>query len=291
MPRGKGTVFFAISFGLHLVLLGALVWLSLIDETERLEGSVDGGEMVQVAMMDAPAAAEPDPPPPEPEPEPEPTPEPQPTEAPATATPRPTPTSTPAPTATPRPTATATPEPTATRTPRPTATPTPRPTATPTPESRGAIDPNRARELRGTPTPASRPDSSSSSSPSRTPNPSRTPTGGSSSNTPTEARSGSTTLKGLGLPDYYAREALNRLARNFNVPPDKEESVEAVLAFRISRNGTISRIRVTRSSGNSELDSLARRALETTSRFAPFPDDFDRPHADVEVTFSFRSGG
>ncbi len=288
MPRRKGSVFFVISFGLHLVLLGALVWLSLMEDTQRLEGSVDGGEIVQVAMLEAPAQPEPEPEPPAPEPTPEPTS--------APATPRPTPTATPAPTATPRPSPTATPRPTATATPQPTPSPTPRPTATrtprptptPTPESRGAIDPSRARELRGTPTPAS--PSRSSQSSSRTPAPDRTETGGSQSNRQTETTQGATTLKGLGLPDYYAREALNRLARNFRVPPEREENVEAVLAFRISRNGTISNIRVTRSSGKSELDGLARRALENTGRFAPFPDGFDRPHADVEVTFSFRSG-
>lgn len=230
-------------------------------------------------------------PPTPPEPEPEPTPPPaEPTAPPSTPRPTPVP-ATPAPTATPRPatpTATATPRPTATAAPTPRATPRPTATPAPTRTRAAALSPDAARELRPAPTPRS-PDRNPSNTPV-----SRTPSGGggpSSSNRQTETTRGATTLKGLGLPAYYAREALDRLARNFNVPPDRERDVEAVMAFRISRNGTISRIRVVRSSGDSSLDEMARRALETTRSFAPFPDDFDRPHADVEVTFSFRSGG
>jgi colicin import membrane protein len=102
-----------------------------------------------------------------------------------------------------------------------------------------------------------------------------------------EANEGPTSLKGMGLPDSYAREALNRVARYFIVPPDKEQSLTCMIGLTINRSGKLSNIRVSRSSGNQELDQIALDALNSTGNFPPFPDDFEKDSADVDISFSF----
>lgn len=95
-------------------------------------------------------------------------------------------------------------------------------------------------------------------------------------------------MKGTGLPEFYAVAALEKLAKYFNVPPDKQREVSAVLRCRIDASGRISNIAVVQSSGDSELDGFARTALERCQTFSPFPDSFDKPHVDVEISFTFR---
>ena len=312
----KGRAAIILSLVVHAIVFAALIVLPYLERDVRTLEEQSASSAMEIALL-SPEDEEEDETPPEldlPEPQrtatpgetlegyrlvdPTPTPTPRPT---ATPTPRstPRPTATPTPTPTPRPTATptptATPAPTATPSPTPRATPRPTPTATP---REVTLSPQRSRELRGTPTPASRTPSAA-----RTPSPARTPSGGggpvrspsgsaSGSSSSASSGSGSTshgsaTLRGSGLPDYYNRQALRNIARFFSIPEGERQDVTAVLTFRISRNGSVSRISVKESSGSSTLDGYARRALESVGRFAPFPDDFDRSHVDLEISFHF----
>lgn len=99
---------------------------------------------------------------------------------------------------------------------------------------------------------------------------------------------GGTTLKGSGLPEYYAQQALAVLSSNFRIPPEMANQARAVVGFRISRDGTLSNIRILTSSGDPERDKLALRAVEITRKLAPFPDDFEKAYVDAEAAFRFQ---
>lgn len=166
---------------------------------------------------------------------------------------------------------------------------------TPKPAGSTALSPEEARKLRPVPknpehiTDRFRPTSGASEAKPLAPGGGGPRTGATAGGNPLgRATKGGTTLKGLGLPDYYAKEALERVSKYFLVPPEQEQDLTATITLRVARNGALSNTRVERSSGNSELDQLALRAIEMTGQFPPFPDDFEREFADVEITFSFR---
>lgn len=300
------------SVSVHVMLLAALVYASTRPEVFDLAERGGGGGAVSVALLSPPSQEKPKPTaaPPKVEPTPAPpkreekvepkaTPEPKPVEKvepvvekkpEPTATPRPRPTSTPRPEPTPRPPKVEPPKE------KPKATPkveekkvaTPKPTTAPAvmkPKSNITYPsvPNR-NQTSEKPAPAAAvrtPGKSGTTSYTRT-----------NSNNPGNSVGGAEnaagSIKGVGLPAYYARTALETLARNFIVPQEQQRNITAELGCRISRDGTISNIRIRRSSGSSELDQMAVAALEKTRRFPPFPDDFDKPHVDVEITFNFQ---
>jgi protein TonB len=59
----------------------------------------------------------------------------------------------------------------------------------------------------------------------------------------------------------------------------------AVVTFRITSNGTVSSIRLSESSGNSNMDYSALRALQSIDSFRPLPNDYMGSY--VDVTFDF----
>lgn len=215
-----------------------------------------------------------------------------------TATPRPRPTSTPRPEPTPAPPKVEAPkeQPKATPKVEEKKAPTPRPTPVESPRPNPANAAMRPRASISYPTVPNRNQGAEKPAPAaavRTPGKSGTTSyTRTNSNNPAStiggAENAAGSIKGVGLPAFYARTALEALARNFIVPPEQQRNITAELGCRISRDGTISNIRVRRSSGNSELDQMAISALEKTRRFPPFPDDFDKPHVDVEITFNFQ---
>jgi TonB family protein len=58
-----------------------------------------------------------------------------------------------------------------------------------------------------------------------------------------------------------------------------------VVTFRITSNGTVSSIRLSESSGNSNMDYSALRALQSIDSFRPLPNDYMGSY--VDVTFDF----
>lgn len=254
---------------------------------------------------------EPDPEPEAEEPQPKQTPAPR--ETPAPEKPKPTPT--PKPQSTPRPTAKpeSTPKPTPApkkevEKPKPTPTKSPAPSPTKAPEKRReparTPSPKKAEpkatpfvmtpELSGKLRQRLAPGTTSSTSAVKASNKTSNSTAGTAagksavgSSSGSAMKEGAASIKGHGLPDYYARLALEKLARNFRIPPEDETKKEALVGFRIDRDGTLSRIRITRSTGDSKLDAYATAAVERTARLAPFPDDFEKEYLDVEVGFSF----
>jgi TonB family protein len=248
---------------------------------------------------------------PKPTPKPTSTPKPKPTSTPkptttpkpestpkATATPKPT--STPKPTATPKPTSTpkATPKPTSP--PKPTATPKPTPVSM-TPEKMRELYKQRNISATGREPKPDAPkavaSASSSGSSSAKPGAAVTRPGGTGNGrgTGTGSAAGSTvsggkgmSLQSSGLPDYYSRGALQHVSRFFTVPEAQQKNVNAVLEFRILRNGTITDIRLKRSCGVPALDQRAIDALRAAKKFSPLPDSVPDDSIRHEMTFSMR---
>lgn len=98
---------------------------------------------------------------------------------------------------------------------------------------------------------------------------------------------GSNVLRGVGLPDYYCKNALAQLSRYFIVPPDRQADKTAVVEFKILRSGELTGIRVKRSSGDAELDQLALDAMKKAGKLAPLPDAVEKDSIETEVAFNF----
>ncbi len=260
---------------------------------------------------------------PEPTPEPRATPPPEPKETPpppeekALEVAKAKPKETPRPTATPKPTPKPTDRPKPEPSPKPRETPRPEPTtapkatekprATPTPKAtEAALSPAKAHELvppkplpsrevakasredksRG----AMKPGADAKAGGAFKPNAGTTPGSGGGAGGGGSARVGSNEMRGVGLPEFYARTALAMIGRNFRVPADKQRDIDATVAFTIRADGTIENIRIRHGTGSAELDEYALEALRRTRKLAPLPDSMDVSSLDAEVTFNFLEG-
>jgi len=56
--------------------------------------------------------------------------------------------------------------------------------------------------------------------------------------------------------------------------------------FTVERNGTVSSLRLLKSSGTQSLDRAAQNAL-TSSRYLPLPADYGPPRITIQVTFYY----
>ena len=81
-------------------------------------------------------------------------------------------------------------------------------------------------------------------------------------------------IAGLDNPDfkfgYYIDQLLSSIDSKWVRPPLGNE-VQAVIAFRIHRDGSITGLEVARSSGYNSFDLAALRAVQNASPFAPLP--------------------
>jgi TonB family protein len=81
-------------------------------------------------------------------------------------------------------------------------------------------------------------------------------------------------IAGLDNPDfkfgYYIDQLLSAIDSKWARPPLGNE-VQAVISFRIQRDGSISDLQVARSSGYNSFDLAALRAVQNASPFAPLP--------------------
>ncbi|MCX8038240.1 MAG: TonB family protein [Candidatus Sumerlaeia bacterium] len=180
--------------------------------------------------------------------------------------------------ATPTPQKTATPAPTPVKTPEKTVTPAKTPAATPGPPAKTAAP-------KASPSPAA-----------------ATPNG----NAPIATMNiGAGTKAGQpggvpGIPggtgppailsdyEYYTLSAQMQVDRNFTVPRHlRSPGVSCLIRFTILRDGKIVNIRVLESTGDSVLDGIARRALETTGQLAPFPDTLKEEQVELDFRFLF----
>ncbi|HYK88883.1 MAG TPA: TonB family protein, partial [Acidobacteriota bacterium] len=77
-----------------------------------------------------------------------------------------------------------------------------------------------------------------------------------------------------GLGDsWYARVVESRISSNWIRPPEGVRC-DIAYSFYIALNGSIYNIKLTKSSGNPELDMTAERAIRASSPLAPPPPEF-----------------
>jgi protein TonB len=84
----------------------------------------------------------------------------------------------------------------------------------------------------------------------------------------------------------------NEVYRNWIVPPSVSLGMrgQVNLEFVVERNGTLSAVRLLRSSGTASLDRAARNAL-LGSRLLPLPADFRPVRVPIQVTFFYNERG
>lgn len=265
---------FWFSLGVHVSFLAVIALLGWKTETIQLQQN----QQVTVKLMEK---TTPSPPPSTPVSKPQPvetlkpvaTPKPKEKVVPK-KTPVPRPDPTPAPT--PRPTATA----------KPTARPTPIPSPTPLQSQFTAEELKKLREKKGIETEDAKElyeDRKSPSDRQSDPKPNSA-----QQRAKSKVKNTSASWDQLGLPDYYARNALTKVSRLFRVPPADQSDAEATVLVRIARDGTLSNIRIGKSSGSTKLDEYALSAVKATAKFSPLPDSFPKDSANVEISFSFQ---
>ena len=175
--------------------------------------------------------------------------------------------------------------------PKPKATPKRTPKPKPTPKK-------IVQKPKKTPTPAPRkPKATPKPTPRRTPRPRRTP-----ASTPrpvvqpvvTPVRTlpapqpRPVTFEKVDLPDFYFQSALAKIESNFHIPRHlKNLPATTKVEFTVLRDGTITNIRIIKSSGNVQLDNFAVRSLEVTRTLGPLPDTVKRNYVKLSVTFDF----
>jgi TonB family protein len=84
----------------------------------------------------------------------------------------------------------------------------------------------------------------------------------------------------------YIVQMRQMIQRNWN--PNIGAAGQPVVKFTIRRDGMLTQVELTQSSGQALLDIEARRAVLNTKQLPPLPREFDGPHLTVHLTFDFK---
>lgn len=115
-----------------------------------------------------------------------------------------------------------------------------------------------------------------------------------SSNTKTQ---GGMAFSGKGGGDFsgrfpaYVDAVRNRISSNWlqsTVDPTIAWAPRAIYSFEILRNGTVTNVQLTQSSGNRPVDDSALRAILSSSPLSPLPSAYAGNNVTVEFWFDFR---
>lgn len=94
---------------------------------------------------------------------------------------------------------------------------------------------------------------------------------------------------GSGFPyNYYLQVIMDRVSVNWFtglVDPGVAGSFQAVVYFKIHRNGQVSELKVETSSGLQSLDLSALRAVQNSAPFPPLPNDYDDQYLVIHLIF------
>ncbi len=83
--------------------------------------------------------------------------------------------------------------------------------------------------------------------------------------------------------DYYIRNIQSKVERNWK-PSINDGSLSVVLKFTIFRNGSISAVTISKSSGHSTLDNLGVRAITLAAPFGKLPHGY--PDTRIDLTYT-----
>jgi protein TonB len=89
----------------------------------------------------------------------------------------------------------------------------------------------------------------------------------------------------------WVNDFKNQVYRNWNPPQSVMWGYRGHVDFEftLERDGSMSALRMLKSSGTSSLDRAARNSL-TASRFMALPDDYGPPRVTMQVTFYYNEG-
>ncbi len=93
----------------------------------------------------------------------------------------------------------------------------------------------------------------------------------------------------LGVEDpnftygYYLDRVVSVISGNWVRPPVGAEIAEAVLYFRIRRDGTITDLRIARTSGSERFDQAAHRAVGASSPLPPLPRGYQKDFLGINL--------
>jgi len=100
----------------------------------------------------------------------------------------------------------------------------------------------------------------------------------------------STTVTASRFPyAWYLSIVQGKVKSNWRQPSSVlfgERRLQAVVSFRINRDGSVGPVTVRRSSGRATLDQSAAKAVQASTPFPPLPDDYRENHLDVTIDFA-----
>jgi TonB family protein len=99
---------------------------------------------------------------------------------------------------------------------------------------------------------------------------------------------GSPGIDAIKEPDFgpYMRELQRRIKRNWH-PPRGNESKRVQLLFKVSRDGRLLRLNISKSSGVSDADDAALEAVKMSAPFRPLPPEYQGNDIDIQFTFDY----
>lgn len=91
---------------------------------------------------------------------------------------------------------------------------------------------------------------------------------------------------------YYLKSIENKISGQWSPPPAllQEELVGAIVQFNVTRRGIIESVEIEKSSGNSQFDQAALRAVYNASPLPPLPDGLTDDPLKVHFSFTVQRG-
>ncbi|MDC4223870.1 MAG: TonB family protein [Candidatus Manganitrophus sp.] len=91
---------------------------------------------------------------------------------------------------------------------------------------------------------------------------------------------------------YYLKSLENKISGQWSPPPVllEEEVVGAIVQFHVTRRGSIESVEIEKSSGNSQFDQAALRAVYNANPLPPLPEGLSEDPLKVHFSFSVQKG-
>ncbi len=91
---------------------------------------------------------------------------------------------------------------------------------------------------------------------------------------------------------YYLNSIENKISGQWSPPPAllQEEIVGAIVQFSVTRRGSIESVEIEKSSGNSQFDRAALRAVYNANPLPPLPDGLMEDPLKVHFSFTVQRG-
>lgn len=83
----------------------------------------------------------------------------------------------------------------------------------------------------------------------------------------------------------YMKDLQTRIKRNW-MPPKKDRSKRVLVVFKVHKNGEVSNLRLSSSSGTQDADKAALKAVEDAAPMKPLPEGAPE-NVDIEFTFDY----